>query len=83
MRFSDVCDNTGLDRSVCGCADCSEDGADSCYLPDEFRETLYHDHMERDHDEPYDGGDDDNINPDVWDGQPDEMQEWHDFDPDC
>jgi hypothetical protein len=20
---------------------------------------------------------------DEWDGQPDEMQEWHDFDPDC
>lgn len=23
------------------------------------------------------------VDPDEYDGQPDEMQEWHDFDPDC
>lgn len=34
-----------------------------------------HDELERDWDEQYE--------PDWDDGQPDEDQEWHDFDPDC
>lgn len=37
-------------------------------------EPSYHDELERDWDESYE--------PD-YDGQPDEAQEWHDFDPDC
>ena len=39
---------------------------------DEDYSDSYHDELERDHDEPYEP-----------DGQPDEAQEWHDFDPDC
>ncbi len=35
---------------------------------------LDHDELERDWDEPYEP---------EYDGQPDEAQEWHDFDPDC
>ena len=28
-------------------------------------------------------GEDSDEGSDEWDGQPDEAQEWHDFDPDC
>jgi hypothetical protein len=42
-------------------------------MGDEYEDFSY-DELERDHDEAYE--------PD-FDGQPDEAQEWHDFDPDC
>jgi hypothetical protein len=60
--------------------------------PREEFEQLHHDHLERDCDEEFipeqtDEIDDEDINEgdiDSWDdGQPDEAQEWHDFDPDC
>ena len=41
----------------------------------EFWEQYYEE------DEPY--GRDDPYEEDDYDGQPDEAQEWHDFDPDC
>lgn len=41
---------------------------------EEFYGDDYYDELERDWDEPYEPEDD---------GQPDEAQEWHDFDPDC
>lgn len=37
-------------------------------------EDTHYDELERDHDELYEP---------EWDGQPDEAQEWYDFDPDC
>lgn len=40
---------------------------------DDYTEPAY-DELERDWDEEYEP---------EWDGQPDEAQEWHDFDPDC
>jgi len=47
----------------------------------------YYDELERDWDEPYEPdavtGCDPEEYEDDWDGQPDEAQEWHDFDPDC
>jgi hypothetical protein len=43
---------------------------------------TYHDELERDHDEAFEPEEDEDIEDD-FDGQPDEAQEWHDFDPDC
>ncbi len=39
--------------------------------------------IDLDEDESDDDEKEDNYNYDSYDGQPDEAQEWHDFDPDC
>jgi len=44
----------------------------------EDQDTYCYDELERDHDEAYDPDYEDD-----YDGQPDEAQEWYDFDPDC
>lgn len=50
-------------------------------------EPSYYDELERDWDETYEPecvtGCDPEEYEDDWDGQPDEAQEWYDFDPDC
>ena len=50
-------------------------------------EPGYYDELDRDWDEPYEPdcvtGCDPTEYEDEWDGQPDEAQEWYDFDPDC
>ena len=54
---------------------------------EEFYGDDHYDELERDWDEPYEPdtvtGCDPEEYEDDWDGQPDEAQEWHDFDPDC
>jgi hypothetical protein len=55
------------------------------YSPDELdniNQENYHDSLERDCDETYIPEQDDGEEFED-DGQPDEAQEWHDFDPDC
>lgn len=44
---------------------------------------AFHDSLERRCDEEYEPEYDNDEDYDDWDGQPDEAQEWHDFDPDC
>jgi hypothetical protein len=50
-------------------------------------EPSYYDELERDWDEAYEPecvtGCDPEEYEDDWDGQPDEAQEWYDYDPDC
>ena len=47
-------------------------------------EDFSYDHVERAWDEAYEMESEDDYYDDCeYDGQPDEAQEWHDFDPDC
>ena len=55
---------------------------------DDFPEETVnvYDELERDHDETYEyerGDDEYYMDEGEYDGQPDEAQEWYDFDPDC
>ncbi len=47
-----------------------------CGYSEQQGAEMDYDELERDWDEPYEPEYED-------DGQPDEAQEWHDFDPDC
>jgi hypothetical protein len=50
---------------------------------DDVREMARSNDIDLDEDESDDDEKEDNYNYDSYDGQPDEAQEWHDFDPDC
>jgi len=64
------------------CRDCGAETGELCDSDEAEERFICED--DRDNDADLDFMDEEYPKDDEnWDGQPDEMQEWHDFDPDC
>lgn len=84
MHLCEQCGN-GTFRHIgqLGCRNhytCNACGWPADFLVDEDPLAFPEDDLNEEWDNSWESSDEEEPE---WDGQPDEMQEWHDFDPDC